>query len=257
MIYCCEPGTYPDWNGTEEGILLARELYNQAIALDENCAAAFSGIACTYNLEFTSDWTLDRQAAGEKSFEFARKALAMDDQDSNAHMVLACAYRDIASNLELAELHLDKAIGANPNDYWNYCCKSNLLTIIGRYGESISCSKEAIRRSPLLPDTCLCSIGFTEYFSRNYERALVSFSEILSPTPHIVGYIAACYAQLNRQGEAREIAHQFHQQVNKTPEIELEHKEDGWRKHLSKKKHFKDKAMIDHLFEGMKKAGVF
>ena len=248
---------YPDWNGTEEGILLARELYEQAIVLDGNCAAAFSGIACTYNLEYLSDWTRDRHSAGEKAFEFARNALAMDDQDSNAHMVLACSYRDISVNLELAELHLNKAISANPNDYWNYCCLSNLLTIAGKFDESISCSKEAIRRSPMLPDSCHRSIGFAEYFSCNYERALVSFSEILNPVLYDVGYIAACYAQLNRRDEAQELAHQFHQQVNKTPEIDLEHKEDGWRKHLSKKKHFKDKAMIDHLFEGMSKAGVF
>jgi TolB-like protein/tetratricopeptide (TPR) repeat protein len=247
---------YPDWNGTQEGILRARKLYEQALELDPDCAAAYSGIACTYSLEYLSGWSDDMETAGQRSFEYSRKALGLDDRDSNAHMVLGCAYRDIKSNLELAETHLNRAISANPNDYWNYCCKSNLLTLAGKFEESIECSHEAIRRSPLLPDTCLASIGFAEYFSQQYANALATFSESLNPDPHTDAYIAACYAQLGRFDEASIASIECCEHNRQNPTIEVIEDPDCWRTHWSQYWHFRDPAMIDHLLDGLRKAGI-
>jgi adenylate cyclase len=247
---------YPDWDGTQEGILRARKLYEQVLELDSDCAAAYSGMACTYNIEFLSDWSADKELAGERSFEYSRKALGLDDRDSNAHMILGCAYRDIKSNLELAEKHLNRAISANPNDYWNYCCKSNLLTLAGKYEESIECSHEAIRRNPLLPDSCLTSIGFAEYFSRQYENAIASFSESLNPGPHIDAYIAACYAQLGRFDEASIASATCYKHNRENPTIEVIEDPDCWRSYWYRKWHFSDPAMVDHLLDGLHKAGI-
>ena len=247
---------YPDWDGTQEGILRARMLYEQALELDSDCAAAYSGIACTYNLEFLSGWSVDKETAGERSFEYSRKALGLDDRDSNAHMVLGCAYRDIKSNLELAETHLNRAISANPNDYWNYCCKSNLLTLAGKFEESIECSHEAIRRNPLLPDSCLASIGFAEYFSRQYADALASFGESLNPDPHTDAYIAACYAQLGRFDEASIASTECCEHNRQNPTIEVIEDSDCWRTYWFEYWHFSDPAMVDHLLDGLRKAGI-
>ena len=247
---------YPDWDGTQEGILRARMLYKQVLNLDLNCAAAYSGLACTYNLEYISDWSDDRETAGERSFEYSRKALELDDRDSNAHMVLGCAYRDIKSNLDFAIAHVDKAISTNPNDFWNYCCKSNLLTIAGKYNESIECSHEAIRRSPLLPDSCLTSIGFAEYFSRQYEAALASFGESLNPKPHIDAYIAACYAQLDSLDEASIAAAAFCERNGKNPMIEIIGDSQSWCTYWSRVWHFRNPIMVEHLLDGLRKAGI-
>ena len=247
---------YPDWDGTQDGILWARKLYEQALDIDPDCAAAYSGIACTYNIEYLSDWSDDRDAAGERSFEYSRKALTLDDRDSNAHMILGCAYRDIKSNLDLAEAHLDKAISANPNDYWNYCCKSNLLTIAGKHDESIECAHEAIRRNPLLPNDCLTSIGFAEYFLQQYEPALASFGESLNPKPHIEAYIAACYAQLGRMDEASIASTAFCDHNRENPMIEVIDDPDSWCAYWSRVWHFRDPAMVDHLLDGLRKAGI-
>lgn len=247
---------YPDWDGTRDGILKARELYEQALEIDSNCAAAYSGLACTYNLEYLSDWCEDREAVGERAFEFSRKALSLDDRDSNAHMVIGCSYRDIRSNLDMALMHLDKAISANPNDYWNYCCKGNLLTIAGRIEEGIECAHEAIRRSPLLPDTCLESIGLAEYFSERYGQAIASFGESLNPKPHIDAYISACYAHLNRMEEAEIAANMFRQRNQERTIIEEIEDPESWSSYWFRFWHFKDPKQINHLLEGLHKAGI-
>ena len=247
---------YPDWDGTQEGIMRARKLYEQALEIDRGCAAAYSGLACTYILEYISDWSNDRELAGERSFEHSRKALELDDRDSNAHMVLGCAYRDIKSNLDLAEAHLDKAINANPNDFWNYCCKSNLLTLAGRHSESIECSHEAIRRSPLLPDSCLAGIGFAEYFLQQYENSLASFGESLNPEPDIAAYIAACYAQLGRMDEAVIASTTFFERNLENSMIKGIDDPESWCTYWDRVWHFTDPAMVDHLLDGLRKAGI-
>jgi len=247
---------FADWHGSKEDMFQARELYKRAAKLDPNCAAACSGIAGTYNTEFLSEWTTDRELAGELSFEYARKALGLDNSDSTAHLVLACAYRDISSNLDLAVAHLNKAINANPNDYTNYCCKCGLMIITGDFDESISCGQEAIRRSPLLPDDCLCGIGFAEYLSGRYERAIASFGEILNPDSLVEGYIAACYAQLGRKEEAIATAATFRIKNKKNPAIKEESKPESWSNHLSNLWHFKNPAILDHFVEGLRKATI-
>ena len=247
---------YPDWCGTREEILKARELYERALEIDSDCAAAYSGLACTYNLEFLSDWCEDHDTAGERSFEYARKALSLDDRDSNAHMVLGCSYRDIRADLDMAITHLDKAISANPNDYWNYCCKGGLLTMAGKLEESIECSHEAIRRSPMLPDTCLESIGLAEYFSEQYGQAILSFGESLKPKSHIDAYISACYAHLNRMQEAEIAADDFRQKNRMKPFIDEIDDPDCWCDYWDRFWHFKDPKLVDHLLAGLRKAGI-
>jgi len=247
---------FRDWKGSRDDVLQARALYEKAADLDPGCASAYSGIAGTYNSEFLSDWAIDRELAGEKCFEYSRKALSLDGSDSTAHLVLACAYRDIGANLDLAVTHLNKAIKANPNDYTNYCCKCGLMIITGDFDESISSAQEAIRRSPLLPDDCLCGIGFAEYLSGRYERAITSFSEILNPDPLIEAYVAACYAQLGRKPEAIAAAKAFRKKNRKNPAIGEENRPDSWSNHLTQLWHFTDSATLNHFVEGLRKATI-
>jgi adenylate cyclase len=246
---------FPEWNGTKEEILQARELYERAAELESNCAAAYSGIAGTYNAEYLSEWAIDRELAGERTFEFSRKALSLDDCDSNAHLVLACAYRDIESNLDLAVMHLNKAISANPNNYTNYCCKCGLMIITGDFDESIACAQKAMIRNPLLPDSCLCGIGFAEYLSGRYEQAINSFGEMLNPDALIDAYIAACYAQLGRKDEALSAAATFRKKNTASPAISDERKPESWCRHLFDYWHFQQE-ILDRFVEGLRKATI-
>ncbi len=130
------------------------------------------------------------------------------------------------------------------------------MTIAGRNRESIECSHEAIRRSPLLPDTCLASIGFAEYFSQQYENSLTSFGESLNPEPHIDAYIAACYAQLDRMDEASIASEEFCERNSENPMIENIDDPESWSTYWFRVWHFKDPVMVEHLLDGLRKAGI-
>lgn len=246
----------PDWFGSREEILQAREYYEKAAELQPDSAAAYSGLAITYCAEYPSDWTEDRAIAAQRCFEFARKAIALDDSDSNAHLALATAYRDIDEDFELSLKHMNLAISANPNDYWSYCAKCNLMTVTGEYDEGVSCGEEAIRRSPLLPDSCLRNIGLAEYLSGRYQHALGHFRESPNPEPQVEAYVAACYAQLGRTEEAFSAAQHF-LELNQAQEV-IDDPGDSkrWRDYWASVAHMADTDMQDQLLEGLRKAGV-
>src|SRR4030095_16950664 len=57
----------------------ARQLYEQAVALDPKYAAAYAGLGWTYWLDWFYQWNLDRAQTLERAFELAQRAVALDD----------------------------------------------------------------------------------------------------------------------------------------------------------------------------------
>lgn len=112
---------FKDWHGSEEDVKNARKMFEQAIQIDPKYAAAYSGLAATYIEEYIHRWSNNLEATGLKAFELARKAIALDSYDSNAHLVLLFAYWHVKSDFEIARSHLETAIELNPNHYLTYC----------------------------------------------------------------------------------------------------------------------------------------
>jgi hypothetical protein len=63
--------------------------------------------------------------------------------------------------------------------------------------------------------------------------------------------LAACYAQLGRDAEAKMAAEEFFE-CNKRSSMDIA----DWRKYWRRLFNFKDQASIDHLIEGLDKAGL-
>ena len=243
---------FVDWKGTEEDFRQAKELFEKATELDPDFAPAYVGLAGIHLKEW--EWGLSDtpEETAERAVEFARRAVELDDRDSNARLILASVYLKVRSNFELAEAQIEKAIELNPNDYWNYCFKSYFLTCSGNLEEGISCGHDAIRRNPFVPDGCLWNIGFAEYFAGQYDRALATFGKISSAIDEVDACVAACYAQLGRDEQAVTTASEIRDHGNQ----QLPKNTESWRVFWQSKFHFKDSAALDHLLDGLKKAGL-
>jgi adenylate cyclase len=63
---------------TKEGNAQARQLFEQAVALDPTYAEAYAWLGATYNMEWSNRWSQDPQAL-ERSVELAHTAIALDD----------------------------------------------------------------------------------------------------------------------------------------------------------------------------------
>jgi len=98
---------------TEESLNRALELFQQAVAIDETFALAYTGLADTYLLLDGYGDLSSEEAASRAELPVAR-ALALDDQLAEAYASLGLL-RLNQSDLAGAELALRKAVDLNPN----------------------------------------------------------------------------------------------------------------------------------------------
>jgi adenylate cyclase len=223
-----------DWKGSREDMVEAREMFERAIELDPGYAAAYAGLAGAYVVELENGWTPSREAICERALELARKAVSLDERDSWVHLVLAFTHREVTGNFELAEAQVRTAI-----------------TCSGDLEEGIFCGNEAIRRNPLLPDACLNSMVFAEYLAGRYDKAIDTFCRMSNPGTAVQGCLAACYAQLGRHGDARRAADDFRKRTGDKFSQTV-----TWNDYWASYCKFKDPSALEHLLEGMNKAGL-
>jgi TolB-like protein/Tfp pilus assembly protein PilF len=226
-------------------ITAARELLERAIELDSRYAAAYACLAHTYVMEAEADWCSARQEVLMQATELLRKAISLGEFDSFTHMVMGWAYMYL-EKFELAEVHLDRAIDCNPNDYDAYCIKSWLLAFTGRGAEVTVCGARALQLNPLAPDQCLIGIATARYTEGDYLSALEMLERVGDPYDQSEALHAACLVQLGRDTEARRAAARA---VDLGGEF-LQRKEwsDLWP--------FKHPGDREHFLDGLYKAGV-
>lgn len=152
---------------------------------------------------------------------------------------------------------VEKAITLNPNDCDNYCCKSWLLICSGDPDGGVICANQALRRSPLVPDDCLYTIGVAEYLAGRYEQALTAFGQ-MGPSRHldICACAAACYAELGRHDDARLQAEEFLQRANAELVESPARNADAWRAYWQRRMPFKDATQFDGWLNSLHKAGL-
>ena len=209
----------------------------------------------SYLHEYESNWSQAPFDALDRAYEFSQKAVTLDDADSTARRVLSSAYR-YKNQHKLAKVQIERALALNPNDYHNLCTKGWFLTVSGEPAEAITCLNEAARLNPFAPDNCLLAIGMAEYTARNYESAIEAFGKATGWGLVRPAWLAACYAQLGREGEASVAAGEALRSVETELAIQPGKDSELWRAYWARLACFKNPADFEHLLEGLRKAGL-
>ena len=242
--------------GAQDDVLEARSLFQRCVELAPEYAEAYLLLAETYFHEAISDWSAEPQKAAQRVFELAEVAARLDDQDSRVHLCLSWAHWWIKGNYEIAEAQIDEAIALNPNDLDNYCFKGWLSTCAGRLEEGIWCSSQAIRRAPNLPEHCLTTRVMAEYLLGRFDQAIATFGRMLHPPAPLFGWIAACYASLDRTADAQAAIAELRVRLRAGHAGPLNDDVESWRTYWSKRFPAKDEARLERLFAGLRKAGL-
>ena len=222
-----------------------RRLLERAIELDPEYAAAYACLASSWCVEVDAPWCTSRQEALERAIDCARKAVDLDGFDSNAHVAMGTAYL-YQKKFDLAEVHLNRAIECNPNEYGAFCVKSWLLALSGRASEVMICGTTALRLNPLAPDDCLMAIITAHYIEGQYDAALEMLDRIQHTNEYSEAWKAACFAQLGHDDEARFAAAKAAEFGGKY--IQQQEWLQSWP--------FKNSQDLVHLVDGLNKAGV-
>jgi adenylate cyclase len=237
---------FPITRLTKEKSTLAQQMLKKAINLDPKFAAAYALLSWTYSHEWAMGWSQGSQSL-EDAFELAQKAIALDESLPLGHAMLAEVYLKKMEH-EKAIDEQKKAIALSPNDADGIADLGGILTWTGRPEETIGLVMKAMRLNPMYQSEYLWNLGHAYYLMGRYQEAI----EILKRAcdrdpdylpPHV--YLAASYSNLGQEEEARAEASEYNRLSFQTP---LE----AWRPRLP----YKNQAVLEHLFDSMRKAGL-
>jgi adenylate cyclase len=140
------------WAGrhSSEGPQQELQHLERAVAADPTYAAAHAEMAFVYSYGIYA-LGLDPNIAIDRACSHATGALVLDGMDSKVNAAAAIAY--ILSGLhELADIHSERAILANPNDPWALNSRGVVLTYLGRPNEGMEYLKLMQSVDPYVPD---------------------------------------------------------------------------------------------------------
>jgi len=99
---------------SKEGNILARQKYQEAVALAPEYASAYAGIAWTYLLEAWLGWSESPQQSIALAMQYAQKCLALDESLPDAHAVLGHVYF-VMRQWDKAVEECELAVSLHPN----------------------------------------------------------------------------------------------------------------------------------------------
>src|SRR5262249_37066386 len=132
--------------------------FNQAIAKDPNYGAAYSGLA--YNYINQDDWFMAPREAGPRARDAARRALALDESDVMAHVVLAIEAQWYEWNWAAAEREFKRAVELDPNSLAAHGYYSWYLAPMGRVNEALAEAERERQIDPTGSNKFHTRIGF-------------------------------------------------------------------------------------------------
>ncbi len=158
-----------EWNRQSiEGFRKAIDHYRQAIALDQNYALAYSGLADVY-ATLAANGLATPEIADLARFN-AEQAVRLDDNLPEAHLSLGTV-NFFGWNLPVAENELKRAIALNSNLAEAYSRQSAVLQGLDRYDEAISAGQLALEYDPYSLRVHL-DLYFAYFYAGQYDRAI-------------------------------------------------------------------------------------
>ncbi|BCH23932.1 adenylate/guanylate cyclase domain-containing protein [Mesorhizobium sp. L-8-3] len=218
----------------------ARELFEQAVALDPRYALAHAYLALSLLVE--NHYGSASDAIKQRALDIATAAVRMDPRDSRCHTFLGQVYR-FRDEYDLAISHLERGVELNPNDATGIVHLGGVLGISGRAEEGIELARRAIRLDPYV-NFAWATLALCLYFVRRYDEALAAYRKLgRDKTVWQMAREAACLAQLGRLEEARAQADEV---LRRKPDFSVQ----------AEMPHYKDPLDAEHLREGLRKAGL-
>ena len=190
--------------GSKRTHLKARELFDQAIALDPNFAAAYAEKSLTYFSGFIMPMSRDPKVVGG-SLAAAERAVALDPNLSLAHARLGWALFANRRHKEAIGAGR-RAVALGPSDAESHAQLGNILNWTGRPGEAITHLERAMRLNPHYPFYYLFYLGHSHYLLGNREQAIELMERVVTRVPYFLPvrrHLAVLYEEVDRDEEAR------------------------------------------------------
>jgi adenylate cyclase len=232
---------------SKDGLILARQKYEEVLDLDPEFGRAYGGLAGIYIFSLWVGWEDSPEQALAKANEYTQRCLALDDTNAFAYACLGA--------LHLVQHQWDKAIAAgersvalSPNSADVLAIFAITLKSVGRVDEALTMIEKAIRLNPMPPEWYLHELGTYYRLLGRYDEAIAILKKNLARgSDYLTSMInlTATYSMAGKLDKAREQAKEV---LRKIPDFSAEQFMKGFP--------YKDQKIIDDFIENLCKAGL-
>ena len=193
---------------TPEDNIRARELFEEAIALDPKSPGAHVMLGWTHMTEVMNGSSKDPEASLKRALELSRESIVLDDAQADAYSLLGNIYL-LMRWYDEAIAEAERAVALRPNGADHHVWLAMVLTSAGRPEEALGLIKKALRLNPLPPNWYFLALGDAQRMLGQYEEAIDAYKKALDRSPDFllvrIG-LAASYSASGRGEEARAAA---------------------------------------------------
>jgi TolB-like protein/class 3 adenylate cyclase len=231
---------------TKEGDIRARQLLGEAIALDPGLARAYVALCWVHLDDVMLGWS---DNPGRSLGEFAtaaKKAVALDDADAEAHVALGFAHFYYDNKIEQGAAEIERALALGSN---NADVLANIAwgraTKLGTGKEDVELVRRAMRLNPHFPEWYLYALGYAGYHGQQYLDVIQALKQVANPTLETHLYLALSLAEVGRHAEASASGAEL---LRENPDFSAERQIAN--------DVFVDQAAITHFIGSIEKAGL-
>jgi tetratricopeptide (TPR) repeat protein len=241
-------GLWHHYRHTKEDNVEAQSFFRRALATDAQYSQATAALALALCNAGYLAWAEDAESNYAESYDLAQRAVALDARYPAARFALAlvCAWTG-RSDRSVAEF--EEAIHLNPSYAAAHVILGSMLTYRGRPQDGITLVEKGLRLSPSDPRLFmwLPPLAAAHYQLRHYPEAVEVARRswtLKRNWQQALPYLVAGLAQLGHIDEARAALADLKEL---DPNLSMAR--------TTLKRLYQDQAGIDHLLDGLRKAG--
>ena len=240
------------FNWTKEDNAKARDFLAAAIAIEPDHAAALALTAEVRLRMWLNGWSEDPEQDRAESFEAAKRAIAVDDQDSRVHTAIGLLYI-WNRNLDRARHHFETALKLNPNDTRALIYYSRQAVFDGDFEQGIALCHRALNLNPYAKYNY--NLGIAHFAARQYREAIEFLDTIGDPPAQTLALLAASQAMAGDTAGAAASYARFRDSAEACPVIMGLNGPADWRAYFSERWPFRNADDTEHLLQALAKAG--
>jgi adenylate cyclase len=225
-----------------------RRLLHLSIGIDPSFARSYALLANTHDVVYVNrlDGDYLDPAALDLAHQFARKAVQLDPNLPETHVVLALGLA-FARQHDASIASLERATALNPNYIdWRF---GYPLVLAGHSKRAVEMIGSYMRLDPFHPPAASLFLGFAHFMLKDYSQALAVLGDYVSRAPQLHWghlWLAATHAQL---GQAEKAQAEIAELLRMDPGVTI----SSPVRTLTAFKHAEDNS---HFYDALRKAGL-
>ena len=232
---------------SKEETVLAKQKYQESIALEPGYAPAYAGLAAVYLQEAWLGWSKTPEQSIAEAMQYAQKCIALDGSLSNAHAILGLIHL-VLRQWDKAIEEIEIAVSLNPNEADSVVRLAIAYRTVGRVEEALSMLEKALSLNPMPPNWYLHEFGSCYRLMGRYEEAIAVNKMVLNRSPDWLNSRLNLIVTYMMSGEEEAARKEAVEVLKQRPDFSIER----FLKHFP----YKDQKIIDGFRVDLRKAGL-